>query len=263
MEAHGSSFRSRRLPRDSSAPTAGPRIASSSARTEAEKSGSRPLSCMAFRAMFWRISGWCRPGRDDCRMQNSERFSCYLRPRSRGTRETTTRMSPMTRATWMKPPIVNELTSPRSHNTRRMTPVTSRILIMRNPLKERFSSLLPAAREVAQGEDQSNHRRCDAAEDIPHRVICKAPPEHGAQVVRERPGRHNPCDDEDDSANQENDTQDPRGTHRRNIRMKSSRINEILISLQRACGGCVPVSFVVLPPCIRRAQKEQRPGKSV
>jgi hypothetical protein len=172
----------------------------------------------------------------------------------------------MTSATWMKPPSVNELTSPKSHSITRTTPMIRRILAMALPFPcvSRFSILpwtdgsaspfraeataqgrlvswyvgcsapartgtrfyLSTPAEDADRQQQPDDSRCDAAKDVPHRVLRKMAGKKVAHAVSQRAGRSCPYNDQDSSDDQQDYSNAFRYVHRLKLLKMPERINE-------------------------------------
>jgi hypothetical protein len=73
--------------------------------------------------------------------------------------------------------------------------------------------LLSRPAEDADRQQQPNDSHCDAAEDVPHRVLRKMAREKIAHVVSQRAGRSQPDDDQDDSNDQQNYSDNFRYVH--------------------------------------------------
>jgi hypothetical protein len=69
-------------------------------------------------------------------------------------------------------------------------------------------SVLSGPAKYAERQQQPDDSHCDAAEDVPHRVLRKMAREKIAYIVSQRAGRSHPDDDQDGSNDKQNYSDD-------------------------------------------------------
>jgi hypothetical protein len=89
----------------------------------------------------------------------------------------------------------------------------------------RCRNFLSRPAEYAERQQQPDDSRCDAAEDVPHRVFRKMAREKIAHVVSQRARRSHPDDDQDGSNDQQNYSDNLRYVHGCMLLGMSEQIN--------------------------------------